>query len=243
MNAPIMYIGGSKGGVGKSKMSFALINYLTEQKSKILLIETDNANPDVFKAHEAHKSSEFMCEMLDLDNAEGWIELINLADQYPDHIIVINSAARSGTGIKKYGATLRDILAELDRELITFWMINRQRDSIELLYNFMDVYPDARIHVCRNLYFGNSEKFELYQSSKLRENIEKNYKSLDFPDLADRVADKLYSDRSSIKTALEKLPIGDRAELKRWRQKYMEMLTEVLATTLPNSSAKEQKDS
>ena len=28
MNAPILYIGGSKGGVGKSSLAFALVDYL-----------------------------------------------------------------------------------------------------------------------------------------------------------------------------------------------------------------------
>ena len=32
MNAPIFYVGGSKGGVGKSKLSFALIDYLTTRE-------------------------------------------------------------------------------------------------------------------------------------------------------------------------------------------------------------------
>ncbi len=36
MNAPIYYVGGSKGGVGKSKLAFALIDYLTEKENKIL---------------------------------------------------------------------------------------------------------------------------------------------------------------------------------------------------------------
>lgn len=238
MNAPIIYVGGSKGGVGKSKMSFALIEYLLERKNKILFVETDNANPDVFKAHEVHKNEDFVCRILNFDDAEGWIELVNIADQYPTHTIVINSAARSNTGIKKHGDVLRNILNELQRELITFWVINRQRDSVELLHNFMDIFANTRIHVCRNLYFGNSEKFERYQSSKAREILEKKYQTLDFPDLADRVADKLYSDRSSIKTALEKLPIGDRAELKRWRQKYTEMFAKVLPTETVSADAK-----
>ena len=34
MNAQIFYVGGSKGGVGKSKMSFALIDYL-DRKSVV----------------------------------------------------------------------------------------------------------------------------------------------------------------------------------------------------------------
>ena len=219
MNAPIYYVGGSKGGVGKSKMSFALVDYLTEQGEKILLIETDTSNPDVFKAHHPYENEALVCKLIDLDVSDGWIELLNVAEKYSGHVMLINSAARSNTGIEKYGTMLRETLVELNRELTTFWLINRQRDSVELLRGFLNSFPDACIHVCRNLYFGQPEKFELYNESKARKIVEQKGLTLDFPDLADRVADKLYSGRLPIKIALPDLPLGDRAELRRWRQK------------------------
>jgi hypothetical protein len=102
-------------------------------------------------------------------------------------------------------------------------VINRQRDSIELLRSFLDVFPEARLHVCRNLYFGDAEKFDLYNTSKTCKTIEEKGLTLDFPNVADRVADKLYSGRMSIQKAQEDLPLGDRAELKRWRMRCAEM--------------------
>ena len=228
MNAPIFYVGGSKGGVGKSKLSFALIDYLTTREKKVLLLETDTSNPDVYKAHHAHENGSLVCKIVDLDVSEGWIKLVNHADEFPGHVAVINSAARSNTGIEKYGAMLRETLGELDRELMTFWMLNRQRDSLELLRGFLNAFPDALIHACRNMYFGAPEKFELYSKSKAREIIEKKGLTLDFPDLADRVADKLYSERLPVWIALAEFPLGDRAELRRWRQKCTEMFQAAL---------------
>ena len=229
MNPPILYVGGSKGGVGKSYMSFALLDYLTERNKKILLLETDTSNPDVFKAH-AKEGSELECRQLDLDMADGWIELINFADEFSDHVMVINSAARSNSGIEKYGTTLKETLPELDRKLYTFWMINRQRDSLELLRDFRASFGDAGpVNVFRNLYFGASENFERYNNSKIRKQIEETGGgSFDFPDLADRVSDMIYSERRSITQALQELPIGDRAELKRWRAKYFAIFDTLL---------------
>ena len=63
MNAPIIYVGGSKGGVGKSKLSFALIDYLMSNGHKVLLLESDTANPDVYKAHLAHANEGFICKL------------------------------------------------------------------------------------------------------------------------------------------------------------------------------------
>ena len=77
MNASMFYIGGSKGGVGKSKVSFALIDYLISNGHKVLLLESDTANPDVYKAHLAHANEGLVCKLSNLDEAEGWIELVN----------------------------------------------------------------------------------------------------------------------------------------------------------------------
>ena len=108
MNATMFYIGGSKGGVGKSKVSFALIDYLMSNGHKVLLLESDTANPDVYKAHLGHANEGLVCKLTNLDEAEGWIELVNFADAYPEHVMVINSAARSNKGIEQHGATLRE---------------------------------------------------------------------------------------------------------------------------------------
>jgi hypothetical protein len=223
MNAPIFYVGGSKGGVGKSMVASALVDYLSAREKNVLLLETDNANPDVYKAHLPHENAALVCKLVNLDFAEGWIELVNFCDENPGHVAVVNSAARSNTGMEKYGATLKETLMDLQRELTAFWVINRQRDSIELLRSFLDVFPEALVHVCRNLYFGETDKFERYNESKTRQNIEQKGMSLDFPALANRVADKLYSGRLTIRNALTELPLGDRAELKRWRARCGEM--------------------
>ena len=44
MNASIFYVGGSKGGVGKSKLSFALIDYLLDDGKKVLLLRPSFPN-------------------------------------------------------------------------------------------------------------------------------------------------------------------------------------------------------
>lgn len=229
MNAPIIYVGGSKGGVGKSKTCFALIDFLVKMNKKILLLETDTSNADVYKAHFKYQDElNIICKEIDLDISDGWIELINLSEQYSDAYVIINSAARSSTGIEKYSMTLRDSLGELNRTLITLWLINRQRDSVELLRAFINSFPNALIYVLRNLYFGSSEKFELYNNSKAKTIIEKNGNTFDFPDLADRVADKIYSGRLPISIAQKEMPIGDRAELNRWTNECDKIFNEIL---------------
>ena len=217
----IYLIGGSKGGVGKSLVTMATVDYLQEQGECVLLIESDTSNPDVWKAYKDSTEA----ELVNLDEADGWIQLVNLCDSKPDSVVVINAAARNDKGVSSYGETLNSTLAELKRKLVTFWIINRQRDSLELLKEYMQAIPNSDIHVVRNGYFGEEKKFELYNNSKLRTSVEeRGGKSVTFPDLADRVSDDIYSQRMSITKALKELQIGNRAELTRWRNEVKKVL-------------------
>ncbi len=209
MNA-IHWVGGSKGGVGKSAVSMALLDYLGEKDP--LLVETDTANPDVAKAYRETVKT----EMVDLDGTDGWIRLIDLCTAH-DGPVVINSAAR--TDVEENGVMLDEAIVELGRDLIALWVINTQRDSIELLKEFRQGVAAARIHVVRNLYFGPIHKFDDYDRSEIRKEIEAaGGLTLNFPALADRVAKELYSERIPIDRAAGELTLGNRIELGRWRR-------------------------
>lgn len=232
-NSSIYYIGGSKGGVGKSLFSFALTDYLLNRERNVLLVDTDTDNPDVFKAHDTLELPNLFCLMKSLDDADGWAELLDTVQRYPEHTVVINAAARTKTSTANYGDIMRGALREMQRELTVFWLINRQRDSIELLHSFQQAFPDTVIHACRNLHFGEPERFDLYNASKTREVVEQTGNTLDFPAVANRVADWLYSKRMSIRAAHPEMPLGTRAELQRWRARCTEIFDRVISELEP----------
>ena len=220
----LYFIAGGKGGVGKSIVSMLLIDFLTQfLKKKVLLIESDTSNPDVGKTFVNNEDVEVI--FLPLDDADGWIELVNYSAE-SEKDIVINSAARSIEAIEKFSGTLTGSLEELHRNLTSFLVINRQRDSIELLKRYMDVVP-GELHVVRNTFYGAPEKFELFNNSKTKIEAEKRGATIDCPDLADRVADDLYSGRLSIAKAALEMPLGNRAELKRWRSLAWKMFDDI----------------
>lgn len=230
---PIYYVGGGKGGVGKSLFSFALTEYLLNQNRNVLLVDTDTDNPDVFKAHDSLGLPNLLCLMNSLDDADGWADLLNMVQRYPEHTVVINAAARTKTSTANYGEIMQGALQEVGRTLTVFWLINRHRDSIELLHSFQQAFPDTVIHACRNLYFGEPERFDIYNGSKMREAVEQAGKTLDFPVVANRVTDWLYSKRMSIRAAIPEMPLGTRVELMRWRTRCSELFDRVLVETKP----------
>ena len=82
----------------------------------------------------------------------------------------------------------------------------------------------------------NNLRFSLAKNSiydrakyKTRSAVEsRGGQSLNFPDLADRVSDDLYSKRLSIAKALKELLIGNRAELSRWKGEVKKTLEAVI---------------
>jgi hypothetical protein len=222
----IYWIGGSKGGVGKSMMTLATVDYLVGRGDSVLLVDCDTSNPDVWKAYR----EQVRTECINLDDADGWILLVNTCDTHRDRSIVINTAARNNLAVKRFGQTLDGSIEELGSRLIALWVINRQRDSLDLLTEFMATLPKALVHVVLNGYFGDAHKFELYNASKVRDVVQsRGGKSVLLPDLADRVADDLYTKRLTIEAAGKSLPIGNRAELARWRSEVSKTLAQVVS--------------
>jgi hypothetical protein len=225
MSKALILVGGGKGGVGKSLFSMAVVDFLESTKEAPFLIETDTSVPDVFKTYRETIEG----ELVNLDEREGWIELVNLIESRPESTIVINTGARNQTGITNFGRTLRKALPELKRKLGVFWLIDRKRESLELLSDFSEALPEAGVHVVRNMYLGAENKFELYNGSNMRAAIERaGGKSLNFPELADRVTDAMNKGRLTIAKACKELSFGDRIEVERWRDECREMLLEAI---------------
>jgi len=224
MSKAIFLVGGGKGGVGKSLMSMALLDFLQAGGQEPFLVETDTSVPDVFKTYQEETAG----ELVNLDEREGWIELVNLVESRAESAIVINTGARNQTGVSNFGRTLSKALGELGRKLVVLWMIDRKRESLELLSDFMAAIPEAEVHVVRNLYLGTEKKFELYNASKMKAGIEaRGSKSVNLPELADRVTDAMNKGRMTIAKATGELSLGDRMELERWREECADMLSQV----------------
>ncbi len=223
---PLVLVSGSKGGVGKSMVSLALTDHLLERNKPCRLLDSDTSNPDVSKIYAGLVPSSNPL----LEEPEGWMDLLNECEQFPESAIVVNMAARSNRAVAAHAGLLQQALTakELGRQLVVLWIINRQRDSLQLLHEFLQTLSEATVHVVRNGYFGDERQFELYNGSRIRETIEaRGGKSLTFPNLPDRLSDRIYSERLTITAALENLPLGDRSALFQWRASAARLFEEI----------------
>ncbi|WP_291447678.1 hypothetical protein [Desulfovibrio sp.] len=67
MNAFVLYVGDSKGGVGKSAIAFALVATCLPVKKRP--VSEDSANLDVSKAHLPQESMALVCKLVYLNGA------------------------------------------------------------------------------------------------------------------------------------------------------------------------------
>ena len=210
MNKLIM-VGGGNGGVGKSTVTMALLDALRQDGHAPVYVETDDSNPDVYKA----VNGTVPCEICTLDTESGYVRLGDLMESKTDSPIVVNTPARATPGILEHGGILCDVAKETWRRMVMVWPLNRQRDGLELLKQFVDVgQPYAAIYALLNTYFGDVDKFARYQVSKLRDRVTG---TVIFPELNDLVADRLIDRRLPLWAEGEQFTLAQRSVLTRYR--------------------------
>lgn len=230
MRNTIYYIGGSKGGVGKSIISTVLVQFLIDkygENKTVHLIETDESNPDVGRIY----SGKVPVTPLVLDEREtGWITLFDILENSTDTLFVINSAARSNCGIeangKNFAAALEDQSVSYD--LATFWPINRQLDCVNLLMDYLRVFRCGPVFTIRNNYWGEAKDFLIYDSMvKKPKNVELAESRingvLDFPSLNDLITLQFYSYGKTIPEVAQMLNVFKRQIFLSWKNRAYEM--------------------
>lgn len=227
MEDTIFYVGGGKGGVGKSMVSLTLVQYLVDRygdTKTIHLIETDESNPDVGRVYRG--KIPLTTAILD-ENEKGWILMADLIERSRDTLFVINSAARSNTGIRRNGRNFTAVLesGQVPYGFVTFWPMNRQKDSVMLLDNFLEYVAFGPVYPIRNCYFGEPEDFTLYakclaESRSLKFRISK---TLDFPALADIIADDFYTGGRTIPETVDGLGAFAAQSFLSWRNQVYAM--------------------
>ena len=221
INNAVIYIGGVKGGTGKSFLSMLTLHYFITHNITPTLLETDTCNPDVLKAYE-HDDK---CKILkyDIDDRDWFYEAfeqINNTIDANEGPIVINSAARNLATLQENGESLNVI-----KNFTTLWPINTSRDCLNHINEFIKIVKHP-ICVIKNGNWGKEHNFKLFDESNFKQRY--NLQSVYLPVLLTKVRDLLYNDRLPYHLALEKLQIITRAGA----QKQVAQMLQVIDTAL-----------
>ena len=241
---PIFYVGGNKGGVAKSWLSYLLVDYIFTQfpSTPIILFETDSSGYDVGVCYKKRKDNdEFNAKYervkvvgVDLATFKGWKKMFDLIREHPECVAVINSAAASINVIKENGSFFDGAREEYGFDLITFWLLNTEQYGIKALVDFLASIKTSTVHVIKNLYFGDPDDFTEYDTSpKIQQEIAaRSGLVLEFPVLEKTVARDLRLAALPIDEARKGMDLLSRTCIDRWRSRFQKMVEQVVAGVL-----------
>lgn len=190
---------GDKGGVGKSFVAQAMIDYLLSSGEKVAVIDSDTRNADVSEMFERSCPT----TRINARSEDGWMDIMDFVMKHAGqgYTVVMNTPGGLGEYMKSDMKAFADFLARQDTpvEMELWFVLNGQVHSMNLLNEAWTDYGAycKRLRVVCNLHFANDEPIEkslftFWQSSVLRTKLEKaGAHTIYFPGLHIRVVTKL----------------------------------------------------
>jgi hypothetical protein len=217
-----LYVGGVKGGTGKSMTCATAIDYL-RKKGPLMVIETDTGNPDIYLAHEkdAQNDPGFFIERANLDEEAGWHRFLNClsAAKEKNVSVVINSRGANQASLSQFSALLQEAIELLDMDFKAMWAINNETFSIGLLEAYLQLMPGVPVYVVKNKMAGRT--FGEWEASDARRQLEKRgLPSLTLEVLSETPRLALLNKFRSVQRAMEETDFATRLQISRWNRAF-----------------------
>ena len=163
----VHFIGGEKGGVGKSLVARVLAQYFIDRHLPFLGFDTDRSHGALLRYY-----AEFAAPAV-LDGHDSLDPIVEHAIEQPERRILVDLAAQTQQSVSKWLAD-SDVLgiAQENGITLTWWhVMDAGRDSVDLLKQWLDEFGGKlRLVVVLNEIRG--DRFELLEASGERERAE-----------------------------------------------------------------------
>ncbi|MHB8549445.1 MAG: hypothetical protein ACYDB8_00530 [Acidiferrobacterales bacterium] len=240
MTIKTILVDGDKGGVGKSLVTRAIVDmYLHAEEAGIegraytlAVYDADRRNPDVC-GHGGYtpEGNLILAELAALDSEAGWIDFGNKLEPViamgrsdeRDVRIIVSMPAQIGQVFDGSVALVNTILRELNA--LPVWVLARTRESVTALEERIRAYPAqyASGVAVRNLFFGDRERFAIWETSAIRRQqvTDGLWADVILPEMNDLIFERI--GRTPFRTAAElgtqsgPLGWGEQTALAAWR--------------------------
>lgn len=220
----IHFIGGEKGGVGKSLTSRLLAQYMIDQQIPFLGFDTDRSHGALLRFYEGFASP------VVLDKREAFDVVVEAATENPERRILVDLAAQTHDPLVQWidDAGVIELAQELGVTLTYWHVMDAGKDSVDLLGKLLDRFGASLQYVLvRNQVRGGD--FAVLDQSGLQDKaMALGAKVITLKKLHEGVVNKIDADSSSFWKATQSEPGGlglmDRQRLKMWlRDAYREI--------------------
>lgn len=154
------FIGGEKGGVGKSVVSRVLAQYFIDQERTFTGFDTDRSHASFRRFYADHASR------VVVDSYEGLDLIVSGFEDNPAQSVIVDLAAQTAAPLSRWvkDSDLIALLQELGVS-VNFWHVaDAGKDSVDLLQRLIDTYGDlANYIVVKNM--GRGSDFSLLEDS------------------------------------------------------------------------------
>ena len=158
----IHFIGGEKGGVGKSLVARLLAQYCIDRELPFVAFDTDRSHGALLRFYGAYTTP------ASVDDQDSLDRIVEAAAEVPERRVLVDLAAQTQEPMRRWadGAGLADLAAEIGLGLTWWHVMDAGRDSTDLLGALLDALPAGmKLVLVKNEVRG--EKFDLLESSGL----------------------------------------------------------------------------
>ena len=225
--AHIHFIGGEKGGVGKSLMSRVLAQYMIDREIPFIGFDTDRSHGALMRFYSGYASSVLV------DNIEALDSIIEAAAEQPERRVLVDLAAQTHDPLVKWmdDAGVLNLADEMGMTIHYWHVMDSGKDSVDLLKKLLDRFGTGLKYVLvRNQIRGNDFNV-LEQSGEQARAIQLGARVVTVKKLGDSVINRIDAGSSSFWKAKNPqdpngggLGLMDRQRVKAWlRDVYREI--------------------
>lgn len=162
----IHFIGGEKGGVGKSLTSRLVAQYMIDSQMPFYAFDSDQSHGTFSRFYGEYSSP------LAVESYDSLDQLVEAAEQNPNHDIIVDLAAQTATHLDQWlkESDAFSLFQELGFDVFLWHVMDDGADSMFLLEHVLEQYiapprHNVQLIVVKNL--GRGEDFDHFDNSDL----------------------------------------------------------------------------
>ncbi len=214
----IHFIGGEKGGVGKSLLARVLAQHFIDRGLPFVGFDTDRSHGALLRFYADYAAP------MPLDAHDSLDRVIEAAAAKPERRVLVDLAAQTQDALVKWldDAAIAEMAAELDVGLRYWHVMDAGRDSVDLLERWLDG-PGAALPLVVVLNEVRGDRFDQLDASGVLDSARatQGARTLRLRKLPDATLQKIDAQDTSFWAAVQpgKLGLLERQRLKVWLQR------------------------
>lgn len=220
----IVLVTGTKGGTGKSTFSRGLRDVFLNLDIRCATYDADKDNAQLYRFY---KDVEDGVNRIDIFTRGGADALIDDMESCSSAVMLVDLPAGSGRALESFEMEMGfvETAKELGYGVTLVSVLSRVKDSVNALRLLMESF-DGRVNyvAVKNLFFGEPEKFGLFDNSKAKERlVELGGQVITMPDLFDETFDLIDERNLTFRTAVaegSRLTRSHRTRVYQWLNRF-----------------------